>query len=139
MQPDQAEQADPRPLDGAEEQYRLLMGCVTDHAIFLLDPEGRVAAWNAGAERILGYRKEAVVGRPGSLFFTPEAVQAGVFERELRSAAEMGRAGDDCWLVRRDGTRVWVSGMTTALRDEHQHLRGFAKVLRESEAHYNRL
>src|SRR2546421_9400384 len=128
MQSDQAEQPDPRPLGGAEEQYRLLMECVTDHAIFLLDSEGRVAAWNAGAERILGYREEEVIGRPGFLFFTPEDTQAGVPERELRSAAEMGQAGDDCWLLRKDGTRVWVSGMTTALRDEHQHLRGFAKV-----------
>ena len=76
---------------GAEEQHRLLMECVTDYAIFFLDPAGRVAAWNAGAERILGYAEAEALGRHVSLFFTPEDVRAGVPEAELREAAR--RAG----------------------------------------------
>src|SRR5262245_51236649 len=112
-------------LGGLEEQYRLLMECVTDYAIFLLDTEGRVVTWNAGAQRILGYREEEVVGRPDSLFFTPEDIQAGEADKELRTAAETGRACDDRWQVRKDGSRFWASGITSALWDSQGELRGF--------------
>src|SRR5262245_24392146 len=107
------------------------MECVTDHAIFFLDPHGQVAAWNAGAERILGYRESEAVGEPFHRFFTPEDNQSGQPEKELQTAARTGRAHDDRWLVRRDGTRLWCSGITTALRDEAGRLRGFAKVVRD--------
>src|SRR3954468_12912935 len=107
-----------RTLGGVEEQHRLLMECVTDYAIFLLDTDGRIATWNAGAQRILGYPEAEVIGRPASLFFTPEDVAAGVPELELQSAAQTGRASDDRWQVRKDGGRFWASGITTALRDE---------------------
>jgi PAS domain S-box-containing protein len=120
-----------RTPGGVEEQYRLLMECVTDHAIFLLDPQGRVAAWNAGAQRLLGYPEAEVLGRPASLFFTPEDVAAGEHEKELRTAADTGRASDDRWQVRKDGGRFWASGVTSALRDEEGGLRGFARVLRD--------
>src|SRR5688500_16314592 len=119
------------PLGGIEEQHRLLMECVTDYAIFLLDPDGRVAAWNAGAQRILGYAEAEILGQPASRFFTEDDVRAGEDEKELRTAAETGRAGDDRWHVRKDGSRFWGSGVTTALRDERGGLRGFAKVLRD--------
>src|SRR5262245_23592017 len=107
------------------------MECVTDYAIFFLDPQGRVAAWNAGAERILGYRESEAVGEPFSRFFTPADIQSGQPEKELQTAARTGRANDDRWLVHRDGTRLWCSGVTTALRDEAGRLRGFAKVVRD--------
>src|SRR5262245_51534703 len=107
-----------RPPDGVEEQYRLLAECLTDYAIFLLDTQGRVVTWNAGAAHLLGYSEAEILGRPASAFFTPEDVAAGVPERELRTAAESGRAGDDRWQVRKDGLRIWVSGTATALRDE---------------------
>jgi PAS domain S-box-containing protein len=107
------------------------MECVIDYAIFFLDPHGRVAAWNAGAERILGYREAEAVGEPLHRFFTPEDIQSGQPEKELQTAARTGRANDDRWLVRRDGTRLWCSGVTTALRDEEGRLRGFAKVVRD--------
>src|SRR5262249_13641157 len=119
-------------LGGPDEQHRLLMECVTDYAIFFLDPHGRVAAWNAGAERILGYRESEAVGEPFRRFFTPADIQSGQPDQELQTRARTGRANDDRWLVRRDGTRLWCSGVTTALRDEAGRLRGFAKVVRDS-------
>jgi PAS domain S-box-containing protein len=120
-----------RALGGAEEQHRLLMECVTDYAIFFLDPQGRVATWNAGAERIFGYAEAEIVGQHFSRFFTPEDVQKGLPEQELQTAATAGRANDDRWLLRQGGARLWCNGVTTALRDEEGRLRGFAKVLRD--------
>src|SRR5262249_18784720 len=107
-----------RLLGGDEEQYRLLMECVTDYALFLLDAREQVANWNAGAERIFGYREEEVLGQSFARFFTPEDVAAGAPQKELETARAQGRASDDRWHVRKDGTRIWVSGVTTALRDE---------------------
>jgi PAS domain S-box-containing protein len=120
-----------RALGSIEEQHQLLMECVTDYAIFLLDPQGRVATWNAGAERILGYAEADILGQPFARFFTPEDVQGGAAERELERAAAQGRCTDDRWHVRKDGSRLWASGVTTALRDEQGQLRGFAKVMRD--------
>ena len=116
---------------GTQEQYRLLVECVTDCAIFLLDPQGRVANWNPGAERILGYQEAEVLGQPASLFFTPEDMATGEHEKELRVAAEVGRASDGRWQMRKDGSRFWASAVTTPLRDGEGGLRGFAKVLRD--------
>ena len=118
-------------LGGAEEQHRLLMECVTDYAIFFLDPHGHVATWNVGAERIFGYPEPDIVGQHFSCFFTPEDVASGQPQKELKTAADTGRASDDRWLVRKDGARLWCNGVTTALRDEEGRLRGFAKVLRD--------
>lgn len=119
------------PLGGAEEQHRLLMECVTDYAIFFLDPQGRVAAWNAGAERIFGYPEAEITGQHFSCFFTPEDVQNNLPAKELKTASETGRANDDRWLVGKGGRRLWSNGVTTALRDEGGNVRGFAKVLRD--------
>jgi PAS domain S-box-containing protein len=116
---------------GAEEQHRLLMECVTDYAIFYLDPHGRVATWNAGAERTFGYAEAEIVGQHFSCFFTAEDVQQGQPDKELQTAAQTGRASDDRWMVRKGGARLWCNGVTTALRDEEGRLRGFAKVLRD--------
>jgi PAS domain S-box-containing protein len=118
-------------VGGVEEPHRLLMECVTDYAIFFLDPHGQVAIWNAGAERIFGYTEAEIVGQHFSHFFTPEDVQQGIPEKELQTAATAGRANDDRWLVRKGGARLWCNGVTTALRDGEDRLRGFAKVLRD--------
>jgi len=112
-----------------EERFRLVTESVADHAIFLLDLEGRVLTWNAGAERLLGYSAEEAIGKPLSLFFTPEEVATGQPQLELQQAAEHGRASDDRWLVRKDGSRFWASGSLTALKNGV--LRGFVKILRD--------
>ncbi|HZT97973.1 MAG TPA: ATP-binding protein [Chloroflexota bacterium] len=96
-----------------------------------MDPEGNVASWNEGAQRILGYTTEEILGKPGALFFTEEDRRSGLPERELRTAAETGKATDENWLVSKQGLRFWASGATTALRDESGGLRGFVKILRD--------
>jgi PAS domain S-box-containing protein len=118
-------------LRESEERFRLMVQTVQDHAIFLMDQVGHVASWNEGAQRILGYAAEEILGQPGSLFFAEEDRRAGMFERELKTAAEAGRATDENWQVRKDGGRFWASGTTTALRDEAGKLRGFAKIFRD--------
>ncbi|MEJ7594143.1 MAG: ATP-binding protein [Planctomycetaceae bacterium] len=116
----------------AEERFQLLMECVRDFAIFMLDPEGRVIDWNLGAENILGYTQAEIIGHPFSTFFTPQEREAGVPDQELKIAAEVGRADDNRWHVRKDGTHFFANGVTTALRDETGGLKGYAKVLRDN-------
>jgi PAS domain S-box-containing protein len=113
-----------------EEQFRLFLESVTDYAIFLLDTSGRVATWNAGAQHLFGYTETEIVGQPFRCFFVPEEQAQGMPEQELHSAAATGRASDDRWSQRKDGSRFWASGTTTALRDDGI-LRGFAKVVRD--------
>jgi PAS domain S-box-containing protein len=114
-----------------EERFRLMVQAVQDYAVFLMDPAGNVTSWNEGAQRILGYTAEEIVGKPGALFFTEEDRRGGLAGRELRTAAETGRATDENWLVSKGGVRFWASGATTALRDESGRLRGFVKILRD--------
>ena len=115
---------------GADDSFRLLVDSVKDYAIVMLDPEGYVASWNAGAERIKGYRPEEIVGRHFSAFYPPEAVQRGLPERELKVAAKEGRFEDEGWRVRKDGKQFWASVILTALREKDGTLRGFGKVTR---------
>jgi len=116
---------------GIEEQYRLLMECATDYALVLLDAAGRVAAWNAGAERLLGHHAEEIVGRDFSTFFTAEDVAAGRPEEELRAAAARGRTEHERWYVHKDGTRLWCGSTLTALRGEDCVPSRFGLVLRD--------
>ena len=102
-----------------------------DYAIFLIDPEGKVASWNPGAERIFGYTQDEIVGQPLSRIFTPEDVEAGEARKELQTATMSGRSEDERWQLRKDGGRFWAQGVLTVLRDEQGNLRGFAKVLRD--------
>jgi PAS domain S-box-containing protein len=118
-------------LGASEERYRLLVESVEDYAIFMVDPNGRIADWNTGAERLFGYQEEEIVGEQSSLLFTPEDRRRGVPEEELRKAAAEGRAEHERWHVRKDGTRFWASGVMTPIRDETGNLRGFAKVARD--------
>ncbi|MFO0960404.1 MAG: PAS domain S-box protein [Isosphaeraceae bacterium] len=117
------------PSDG--ELFRLLLENVHDHAIFILDPSGRVQTWNAGAEGLLGYTDDEITGQPLALFFTPEDRRAGIPERELQQARATGRASDDRWLIRKGGVRFWCSGALSALKDEGGDVRGFAKIMRD--------
>ena len=116
---------------GTEERFRLLVETVKDYAIFMLDPRGRVATWNAGAERIKGYRAEQIIGEHFSIFYPPEDVAAGKCEMELEVAAREGRFEDEGWRVRRDGSRMWANVVITALRSPAGALVGFAKVTRD--------
>ena len=110
---------------------RLLVESVRDYAIFALDDGGRVATWNAGAERIKGYSEQEAIGLPYSVFFTPEDKAQGKPQRLLAQAAGEGRVEDEGWRVRKDGTRFWADAILTALHDEHGELVGYAKVTRD--------
>src|SRR5438270_3276201 len=118
-------------LRESEERFRLLVEGVKDYAIIMLDPSGRVASWNEGAERIKGYSAEEIVGGHCSRFFPEEDVRAGNPERELALAASEGRHEAEGWRVRKDGTRFWADVVMTALRDKAGRLRGFSKVTRD--------
>jgi len=118
-------------LRRSEERFRLLVERVQDYAIFMLDPDGRIASWNIGAERIKGYSASEVIGRHFSIFYPPEDVAAGKPEMLLRKALEMGRVEDEGWRRRRDGSRFWGDVVITALFDESGRLHGFAKVTRD--------
>ena len=86
---------------GEDGLFRLLVENVLDYAVFVVDPQGLVRTWNLGAERMLGYRGDEILGRSASLFFTPEDVQGDVLRREIRAAADTGRGEDDRWHVRK--------------------------------------
>lgn len=120
---------DEETLQESEERFRLLVEGVQDYAIFMLDPLGRVASWNPGVERILGYQEAEIIGQDFSCFFTPEDIQNSQPEQELSQALAAGRAEDERWHVRKDGARFWATGVVTPLRDGP--LRGFSKVMRD--------
>jgi len=115
----------------AETRFTEMVKNVRDHSVFLTDPAGVVTSWNVAAERIIGYAEAEAVGRHFSLIFTPEDVEAGVPEQELRQAREDGRAEDERWHRRKDGERFWALGIVTPLRDDRGRLTGFSKVLRD--------
>ncbi|MEU5263601.1 PAS domain S-box protein [Amycolatopsis sp. NPDC021455] len=117
-----------RPDDG---RFRLLVQGVLDYAIFMLDTEGRISSWNAGAERIKGYAAEEIIGKHFSVFYPAEDVAAGKPARELEVAVEQGRLEDEGWRLRKDGTRFWANVVITALYDEQGRLQGFGKVTRD--------
>ena len=115
----------------AERRFRILVQGVTDYAIFMLDPEGRVTNWNAGAQRIKGYTPDEIVGEHFSRFYTPEDLDAGVPKRALEAAREVGRYEAEGWRLRKDGTRFWASVVLDAIRGEDGELIGFAKITRD--------
>jgi len=115
----------------AEERLRLLDEGIQDFAVIQLDTDGRVASWNPGAQSILGYRAQEILGEPIARFFTPEDIHNGKPAEELRVATEQGQATDDNWQVRKDGQRFWASGLTRALRNADGTVRGFLKVFRD--------
>src|SRR5688572_2055397 len=118
-------------LQRSEERFRLLVEGVQDYAIYLLSPDGMVTSWNAGARRIKGYEAAEIVGKHFSRFYSAEDVGAGKPWAELAMAREHGRAEDEGWRVRKDGTRFWARAVLTALRDADGMLRGFAKVTQD--------
>jgi PAS domain S-box-containing protein len=115
----------------SEERFRLLVQSVRDYAIFMLDPEGRVATWNEGAQRIKGYTADEIIGRHFSAFYPTETRSTGFPQHELEVAASTGRFEDEGWRLRKDGSLFWASVVITALRDPSGTLVGFAKVTRD--------
>ena len=123
-------------LDSISEQQRfqLLINSITDYAIYMLDPAGRVATWNPGAERFKGYVADEIIGQSFSLFFTPEDREAGLPERALRAAASEGRFEAEGWRVRKDGTRFWANAVLDPIYDPEGNHLGFAKITRDITA-----
>jgi len=118
-------------LRDSEERFRLLVECVRDYAIFMLDPAGHVLTWNAGAERFKGYRAAEIVGSHFSRFYPPEALARGLPAQELEIAQRVGSFEDEGWRVRKDGSLFWANVVITAMRDESGVLVGYAKVTRD--------
>ena len=121
----------PLTPDGPPEQFRLLVESVRDYAIFMLDPEGHVRTWNAGAEAIKGYRADEIVGRSFTTFYTQPDRDRNHPQEELDIATREGRFEEEGWRVRKDGGTFWANVVITALRDEQGTLVGFAKVTRD--------
>ena len=111
--------------------YERLVRSVVDYAIYMIDPKGRVATWNSGAEHIKGYSAEEIIGEHFSRFYTEEDCAAGAPQRALRIAATEGRFITEAWRVRRDGSRFWAVVAIDAVRDDHGEIIGFAKVTRD--------
>jgi hypothetical protein len=118
-------------LRWTEESFRLMVESVTDYAIVMLDPEGRVVSWNAGAERIKGYSAEEIVGQHFSRFYPREDIQSGTPQRDLDVVADKGQFEDEGWRVRQDGSTFWANVVFTAIRDQGGNLRGFAMLTRD--------
>lgn len=115
----------------SQERFRLLVESIRDYAIFMLDPDGIVATWNEGAERIKGYAAHEIIGRHFSTFYPREQVDNGYPDFELERAREDGRYEDEGWRVRKDGTLFWANVVITALRDPQGRIYGFAKITRD--------
>src|SRR5688500_24131 len=119
-----------RKLRASEDRFRMLVQSVTDYAIYMLDPTGRVSSWNAGAERFKGYRAEEIMGEHFSRFYTDEDRAAGIPRIALDTASREGRFEAEGWRVRKDGSRFWASVVIDPIRDDSGELIGFAKVTR---------
>lgn len=107
------------------------MANTMDHAIFLLGPDGRVASWNAGAQRLKGYRADEIIGQNFAIFYPPEDIATGKPQRELEIADSDGRVEDEGWRIRQNGTRFWANVVITALRNPDGSLRGYGKITRD--------
>ncbi len=118
-------------LREGEERFRLLVDGVQDYAIYMLSPEGLVTSWNSGARRIKGYEAAEIIGKHFSQFYASEDIERGKPWAELAIARETGRAEDEGWRVRKDGSRFWARVVVTALYDPTGLLRGFAKVTQD--------
>ena len=118
-------------LRQSEERFRLIVQTIRDYAIFMLDPTGHIATWNAGAERIKGYTADEIIGKHFSIFYPLEDQDWDKPSWELREATRDGRFEDEGWRVRKDGSRFWANVVITALHDADGDLIGFAKVTRD--------
>jgi len=118
-------------LRESEERFRLFVDAVGDYALLMLDPQGCVISWNAGAERIKGYKPHEIIGQHFSRFYLPDAIEKQHPDEELRIAAKEGRHAEEGWRVRKDGSRFLADVVITAIHDNTGTLRGSAKVTRD--------
>src|ERR1700733_8535819 len=118
-------------LRQSEERFKLLVESVRDYAIFMLDPQGHVLTWNAGAERFKGYRGEEIIGQHFSIFYPDEARPRGWPEDELHVATDTGVFEDEGWRVKKDGSLFWPIAVIARIHNPDRHLLGFAKVTRD--------
>ncbi|HEX6084978.1 MAG TPA: PAS domain S-box protein [Thermoanaerobaculia bacterium] len=118
-------------LRWTEDSFRLMVDSVSDYAIVMLDPLGRVASWNTGAQRIKGFSADEILGRHFSTFYPEDEIAAGKPQADLELVTASGRHEDEGWRVRKDGTQFWANVVFTAIRDPEGHLRGFAKLTRD--------
>src|ERR1700735_426541 len=119
-----------RGLFESERRFRLLVEGVIDYAIYMLDPDGIITNWNAGAKRIKGYEADEVIGRHFEIFYPPEDRKAGLPARSLETARNTGKFEAEGWRVRKDGSRFLASVVIDALYEENE-LVGFAKITRD--------
>jgi PAS domain S-box-containing protein len=118
-------------LQKAEERLKVIVEGVKDYAIFMLDPQGRVATWNQGAERTKQYKREEILGKHFSVFYPPEDLANDKPGMEMREVARTGRFEDEGWRLKKDGSRFWANVIITAFYDENGVLRGYSKVTRD--------
>jgi PAS domain S-box-containing protein len=129
----------------SEERFRILVEGVQDYAIFTLDPHGKIVSWNAGAERIKGYKADEIIGQNFSRFYLPDDIDQGKPQAELQIAAASGRSEIEHWRARKDGSRFWANVVITSARDSSGTLLGFSEISRdiserkETEAKYRGL
>jgi rsbT co-antagonist protein RsbR len=117
---------------GRAPDYRLMVESVTDVEIILLDTEGRILTWNRGAEGLLGYTADEVIGKSISIFHTESDRQSGLVQRELRTAAELGRYDLEGWRVHKNGALIWASNVLQPIRDGRGELTGYVKMSRDA-------
>lgn len=115
----------------SEARFRLLVSSVKDYAIIMLDPSGHVMSWNEGAERIKGYKKEEIIGRHMSVFYTQEEIERGEPGYNLEQARLNGRFEQEGWRLRKDGSTFWANVIFTAVTDSQGHIMGYGKVTRD--------
>jgi PAS domain S-box-containing protein len=118
-------------LQESEQRFERLVESAKDYAIFMTDADGCVSTWNEGAQRLFGYGEAEIVGEDASVLFTPEDRESGAPERELEKARNEGRAEDERWHVRKDGSRFWASGFVRPVLEAEDNLIGFSKVARD--------
>jgi two-component system CheB/CheR fusion protein len=121
----------------SDDRYRLLVENVLEYAIFVIDPQGQISTWNAGAQRLFGYHEADCIGRSFDLMYTAEDRSSDIPAREIEKALRDGQCSDDRCYVRRDGSTFWATGVLTPLRRQNGELRGFSKVMRDNSERRN--
>ena len=123
-----SEQQQQKRISSDERRYQYLISGINDYAIYMLDPQGRVSSWNAGANRFKGYVAQEILGQHFSRFYTEEDRASGLPARALATALRAGKYEAEGWRVRKDGTRFWAHVVLDPIYDEEGTLLGFAKV-----------